>query len=348
MKENPFTLMFGKVSSSIVPRQEMIDGILEEFTKTVPQNPAWLITGIRGCGKTVVLREAARRLEERGWIVIDLNPQGDLLRSFAQGLYEQGRKHKLFLDWTLTFSVPYFTLSIKKQTMSDDPEAIARRLTSGALERGKRIAITIDEVAVTDSLRYFANFFQSIMGAGIPLCLLMTGIRENVEAISSDRSMSFLSRLPKIHLGPLDLGEEALEYAKALNVSLPLATKLARLTKGYAFAYQVLGHFFFEQNKQDIDDALTQTFSTYLWRNGYDVLWRGLTKGDKRFLIALAESPSADSRDVMARAKMSESNYQNYRRRLLERGLIRGENYGKISFALPAFDGYALFMKSFE
>ncbi|MBQ7244246.1 MAG: hypothetical protein IJS52_08630 [Bacilli bacterium] len=348
MQGNPFTLMFGKVASSIVPRRDTVHSIIEEFEKDMPQNQAYLFTGIRGCGKTVIMRETACLLREHGWIVLDLNAQGDLIRSYSQTLFEEGKKNKLFSESSLTLGAPYVSLTVKKQPLSDDPEIVARQLTKDAFEHGKRILVTIDEVVATESLRLFANFFQSVMGLDVPLCLLLTGIRENIEAISSDRSMSFLSRLPKINLGPLDLGEEAIEYSKALNISLSTAAVLAKRTEGYAYAYQVLGHFLYEQKKTEIDEELWEAVSTHLWCNGYDVLWRDLTKVDKAFLVALAESTSKEALDVRSRLHMSESNYQNYRRRLMKRGYLRADAYGKIAFALPAFDTYALFMNTFE
>ena len=37
MQENPFTLMFGKVASSIVPRRDTVHSIIEEFEKDSPK-----------------------------------------------------------------------------------------------------------------------------------------------------------------------------------------------------------------------------------------------------------------------------------------------------------------------
>lgn len=345
MKENPFTLMFGKVASSVVERRETIERIANEFRKPSPQIQAYLITGIRGCGKTVVLRETAKRLSDEGWIVLDLNVQGDLIRSYANELYEAGQKRKLFLDWSLSFTVFNISLSVKKKPMSNDPEVIAKRLTEDAFRNGKRILVTIDEVVATESLRYFANFFQAVMGMGLPLCVLMTGIRSNIHEIASDRTMSFLSRAPKIELGPLSLSDAAIQYAQALDIPLKLAAELAKETVGYAFAYQVLGYYCFELKKATLDEELRETYSRYLWQNGYDVIWKDFTRVEKAFLIALAKA-SGDSANMMKQANMGQSNFQNYRNRLIDKGIIRSGGRGKLEFLLPTFDEFALFMET--
>lgn len=46
-----------------------------------------MITGIRGCGKTVFMTEIAKKLKaNKDYIVVELNPSGDLLMDFAASL----------------------------------------------------------------------------------------------------------------------------------------------------------------------------------------------------------------------------------------------------------------------
>lgn len=348
MANNPFTLMYGKTPASVVERAQTIQLLLNQFSEPNPQIQSYLVTGVRGSGKTVVLREVSARLAKQGWIVLDLNPRGDLIRSFAEQLYAEGNKRKLYLDWTLSLGGPYLSLSIKKGTPSTSPEVVARTLVEKATKDGKRILVTIDEVTPTESLRFFANFFQAMVGRNDPICLLMTGIKDNINDISADAGMSFISRSPKVELGPLDYGQVALEYTKSLNIPMELAVKMSKLTLGYAFGYQVLGYFFLNMGKTDVDDELIRTVSSYLWQNGYDVIWKGLTHAERRFLIATAELDAPLTADIMSRAELRSSNYQNYRGRLIEKGIILPNTHGRIEFALPFFRGYVLLMKAFE
>ena len=53
MNNNPFTLMYGIASQSIVTREDSLNKIINSFTL---QNNmyTYLITGLRGTGKTVI------------------------------------------------------------------------------------------------------------------------------------------------------------------------------------------------------------------------------------------------------------------------------------------------------
>ena len=159
--------------------------------------------------------------------------------------------------------------------------------------------------------------------------------------------MSFLSRSPKINLEPLNLLDVAVEYSRVLNISPEIASKMAKLSAGYAFAYQVLGYFFVEEKKTDVDNGLIQKYSSYLYQNGYDVIWKSITANERAFLIKLAESENGEGAVVAAKMGISESYYQNLRRSLLQKGVITATTYGKIDFALPLFSNYVNLIKGF-
>ena len=346
-RENPFTLMYGKIGPSIVNRREETDNLLENFMQKSPTIQAYLITGVRGSGKTVFLRNIVQRFPDDEWIKIDLNPQGALLSVFSEKLFSNGQKAKLFLDWSLSINMPYLTLEIKKGGKFETPEVVAEKLVERIAKTNKRILITIDEVALTQELRVFANFFQAMIGKNQPVFLLMTGIKDNIDGLSNDPGTSFLSRSPKIDIGPLDIGEVGLEYMRILGISVAVAGRMAKFTKGYAFAYQVLGYFFVTLHKQDLDDDLRQRVASYLWSNGYDVIYKGLTEAEKTFCKAMVLSDGT-SKGISAKASLSESNYQNYRRRLIDKGLLIGDTYGVVAFALPCFDEYVSYRTILE
>ena len=55
-----------------------------------------MITGVRGCGKTVFITQIAHRLREKPeWIVVDLNAQRDMLYSLAAKL----ASHQILSQW---------------------------------------------------------------------------------------------------------------------------------------------------------------------------------------------------------------------------------------------------------
>ena len=52
-KENPFSLMYGKTPYSLIERRKQVDEIVETFNSNYPSTYSYLISGIRGSGKTV-------------------------------------------------------------------------------------------------------------------------------------------------------------------------------------------------------------------------------------------------------------------------------------------------------
>lgn len=96
---NPFTLSFGKKPLQYISRISQTNQILETFRSAVPSNQIFMITGVRGSGKTVMLTSIANELkQDDSWIVIELNPTRDLLQSLAAKIYGLPDMHSRFLN----------------------------------------------------------------------------------------------------------------------------------------------------------------------------------------------------------------------------------------------------------
>ena len=81
---NPFTITFGKQPNKLISRHEDTDEIISTFDAENAVSQTFLIEGIRGSGKTVLMTTVAKMLNENEeWIVINLNPTMDLLSSLA-------------------------------------------------------------------------------------------------------------------------------------------------------------------------------------------------------------------------------------------------------------------------
>lgn len=73
MKGNPFTITFGKEPNLLISRGEETDRIVSVFTSENPLTQSFLIEGIRGSGKTVLMTTVGKQLEEDDdWIVVNL------------------------------------------------------------------------------------------------------------------------------------------------------------------------------------------------------------------------------------------------------------------------------------
>lgn len=85
----------------------------------------------------------------------------------------------------------------------------------------------------------------------------MTGLYKNISALQNEKSLTFLYRAPKVHLGPLNIGTISEDYQSVLGLDDEKGLALAKLTKGYSFAFQVLGYFTWEHpdDPQESNDS---------------------------------------------------------------------------------------------
>lgn len=346
MDKNPFTLMYGMPTPSLVSREFDISTIIDSF---VSQDNmfTYLITGIRGSGKTVLLKTVENRLAtDFNWAVLNINPQGQILESIANKLYDLAVINKLLGKITVSVNLGVVTVTRESGEKISDPEIVIEHFLKLFKKVNRPILVSIDEVNDNQEFRRFINFYQILIGKDYQLYLLMTALQENVNYLINDKAMTFLSRAPKIVLEPLPLTNVALNYADIFNVDNNEATKMAKLTKGYAFAYQVLGYLLYKSNKNKIDNHIEYEYEQYLWKNGYNKFWKDLTNIERKFLIAIANTNG--SKEEIINNGFSSNNYSQYRRRLLEKGLIYSPMYGYLDFVLPRFKEYVLVTKEFE
>ncbi len=131
------------------------------------------------------------------------------------------------------------------------------------------------------------------------------------------------------------------------------AIKLAKMTKGYAFAYQVLGYWYFEKNvnkNTEVKDVEVE-YRSELIKYSYNKLWTELSEKDKMIVIALVELGADDSQVKRAEVieylnangnAINSSVFNKYRERLLGKGIIAtSENRdGYIWIPLPQFGNF--------
>lgn len=79
-----------------------------------------MITCVWGSGKTVMLTDISKHFrKDKDWIVIELNPDRDLLYSFAAKLYDQKNLKDLFIKAKLDLSVLGIGVSIENRILFD-------------------------------------------------------------------------------------------------------------------------------------------------------------------------------------------------------------------------------------
>lgn len=338
---NPFSTTFGMEPNNFIQRLEESKQIISEFNDVNPSNYVYLITGVRGSGKTVFLSHIANTLsQDDKWLVIDPGPKDNLLENIASELYEAGKVKHLFLKTEFNFSFQGLTFSIKGENPVVNVLTLIKKMLEYLKKKGKRVLITIDEVDNSTEMKFFIQAYQSLIRQNYPILLLMTGLYDNVSKLQDDKSLTFLYRAPKIQLGSLSLQTIASKYREYLLSDDETSIKLAKLTKGYAYAYQVLGYILYKNNTTEINSKLLEEYDQYLSEYVYEKLYSELSMQEKNVVLAFNSDEIVDMTQLRLKTNLSTKELSVYRNRLIKKGIIKSTSYGYVEFTLPRFNEF--------
>ena len=339
--QNPFTLTFGRSPLESVDRPVQINEIIETFTADTINQQMFIITGVRGSGKTVMMTEISHKLRaDDHWIVIELNPQTDLLSAMLSKLNSDQICTSLIKSAKIDLSFFGFGVTVEGATPITDTETAIIKILEKLQKSGKRLLITIDEMTNSESMKVFAGAFQIFVRQELPVFLLGTGLYENIEELQNEKSLTFLYRAPKIQLKPLNNGAIINKYKTIFNISQEQASQMAQLTKGYPFAFQVLGYLTWNNNGDY--HAVLGEYAQYLSEFVYDKIWSELSPKDRAVARAIADVKSGKIKDIREQLGMDTNEFNPYRKRLIKKGIVSGEMRGYVYFTLPLFDEYVI------
>ncbi|MBQ5933535.1 MAG: ATP-binding protein [Lachnospiraceae bacterium] len=337
---NPFCLIFGKEPYQVISRILPFNEVLTSFTDEHPSQQIYMITGVRGSGKTVFLTMLTKEFnEDEDWIVIELNSSGEMLKEFAQKLYSIRGMSKVFDESGINLSFLGVNIALKKhENTAGSLENGIERMLEKLAKKKKRILISVDEVTNSKEMQYFAGAFQMFIRHELPVFLLMTGLYENINSLQNEKNLTFLYRAPKIFLKPLNIFSMAAVYEKTLNLSKDNALMLAKETKGYSFAFQVIGYFCFihKGEFEKAKDEIKQYLDDYV----YEKVWMELPPKERKVVTDIAVSGSNEVSEIKEHLGLKQNEFGVYRDRLIKKGILESKGRGIVEIALPYFDEY--------
>ena len=338
---NPYSMVFGKEPEQLISRAAQYNTVVRDFTEENPPYQTYLLTGVRGSGKTVMMTDLVNRFRQfEDWIVVELNPDRDLLNGLAANLASNQKFAQIFQNAKLNLSFFGFGLEIRGTTPITDIEVALHEMIASLGKHNKKILIAIDEVTNNQNVRTFASAFQIMVRRDLPVFLLMTGLYENINAIQDEKNLTFLYRSPKLEMKALNIGMVAEKYRDTLDLSYEQSLEMAKYTKGYPFAFQVLGYLTWE-NKGNYNKILPE-YRQYLEEYVYEKIWSELSAKDKQIAYAIATCPSGKVKDIRACLKIETNAFNPYRKRMIKKGIIDGSEYGVVKFTLPFFERFVL------
>lgn len=348
--QNPFTTTFSKTPEYTYIDTEKAEEILENFSYDSPSESVYKITGVRGSGKTVLLAKIEEELRSGiykadNWLIFDVNPTRDILGQIAAMLVKEdfGGKTKsgtgVNLSATVLGTGGGFGFSSEKNMEFFDIGVEVENMIQQVQKKNKKILIGIDEVSKSDEMVKFASEYGRWLRAGYPVYFVCTGLYENIQELSNVKNLTFFRRATTIKTEPLNMIRMSEMYKSKLNVESAQAVQMAKLTKGYAYAFQELGVLCFKKKDEESFEDILFKLKAELFAYSYEKIWEEMTEMDRFLASLLTEKEEYKREEVLKLMGDKSGSYSMYRDRLLKRGILNSRQ-GYISFALPFFAEY--------
>lgn len=339
--QNPFSLSFGNTPQSEIKRISQEFDIVEDFCKQKSSSYAYMITGVRGSGKTVYMTDICKTLAKKDeWIIIEVSPEEDIMQNIAYKLSKERFLGTKIVKAGLDLSVLNIEISNGYVGSNAPVSVLLEDMLNVAKKNNKKVLIAIDEAVKNKYIKEFALQFQIYIRKELPIYLIMTGLYENIYEIQNEKTLTFLYRTPRIDLKPLKTYLIREAYEEIFDISPDESLKMAEMTKGYPFAYQVLGYLYYESKVKKLD-KIENKYCSYLGEYVYEKIWMEMSEKDKEVTSILTEYENKVSvKELRDALNVSSGNFSHYRDRLKRKGIIDVTDYGYISFSLPYFSEY--------
>jgi hypothetical protein len=363
----------------VVGREAMWNGGKILFARVLQSRSekSFLLTGLRGVGKTVLLNEMAKlaSLSKYHTILIEAHENKSLaailvpqLRNLLFSLNRSanaGNKAKRALSVLKSF---VNTIKIKVGDIefgigvdpelgsadSGDLEAdlpyLFAAIGEAALEKKTAIAILIDEIQYFNMQEISALIMamHKMQQQQLPLVLIGAGL-PNLPALMGE-SKSYAERLFRFPIvGPLSKHDVALalqDPVKGGDVKFTqdALKEIYRLTQGYPYFVQEWGYQCWNHAKKTsitlkTVKEVTNIVTKHLDEDFFRVRFDRLTPTEKNYLRAMAELDDQCNRsgDIATALGGAASRFAQVRAHLIKKGMIYSPAYGDMAFTVPLF-----------
>lgn len=381
-RTNPYAPGAGTLPPQLAGRDEIIEQVdiqLDRCRNGLPFR-SFLLVGLRGVGKTVLLNHLALEAEAKGFAVVSIETpekrslpaliipslRASLLRlDKASAASEASKKAMKALGgfvnaMKLKYKDIEFGLDLGNEPgiadsgdLESDLIDLFIQLGLAAKDKKTALILFIDEVQYISEAEFAALIMalHKCTQKQLPIALIGAGLPQLVG--QAGRAKSYAERLFQYpEIGPLtsESAKIALTVpAKKQNVeyeNLALEEILLQ-TQGYPYFLQEWGkHCWQCADKSPITETNAKTATSLaiaeLDTSFFRVRFDRLTPTEKKYLRAMAELGPGPHRsgDIAQLLKKDVSAVAPTRANLINKGMIYSPEHGDNSFTVPLFDGY--------
>ena len=338
-----------------------------------------LLHGLRGVGKTVLLRRFQDRAQQAEWLIVSIeagstdssaiSARQRLARSMASAVYTFNARARIVdaLRGALP-TVTSFTLGLGGSGISFGVDPNPVRATSGVLEvdlgeliedlapalkaNGTALAVFIDELQDLDGELLAALITAQhragqegtpfyVFGAGLPsLPAIVSEARSYAERLFDYRGLGAL---------PADQARDAVVLpAGRLGAEFDddAVAAIVDAAEGYPYFLQTYAMKTWDAARDRRIRVADAELGIQLGRDDLDMgfypaRWGRTTGAERRYLLALAElGQAAATSEVAARLGTSLQSLSTARQNLIDKGLVFAPERGRVAFTVPGMAGY--------
>lgn len=375
-EDNPFNPSAGARPPELAGRDVIVRKGEVAIKRTIANRGAkgFILLGLRGVGKTVVLNEFDQIAEKLGCptilfeaddkrtLVEQLTPQLHRLllklNIMAQAGHSLRRAFGLLQGLASVFKVKHgeFEIGVAEPVTGDltlDLTDLLISVAEAAESRRTAAIILIDEIHTLGEadLGALIMALHKISQRQLPLLLIGGGLPQ-LAKLAGD-AKSYAERLfdyPRVEQLDKESAEAALvEPARELSVEFQPAALdyIVRETEGYPFFLQLWGSLVWDVAKKspitlkDAKEADRQAIQ-HLDEGIFNSRWERLTERQRQYARALAEfdGEPAKSSDVSRLLGMTVNEAAPIRDELIKKGMAYSPKRGLIAFTAPLFDRF--------
>jgi len=351
----PFTPQFGKKPLSFVGRQDIIDDLLDGLYDSNSPMRTTVISGVRGSGKTALLSDICEELRnEKDWIVISVGASDSILEDILEQLLYQGKRVldiEKFEMVSAGLKASLISLEFKKSKAEENSFYTKfMQMLDEIRGRDVSVLIAVDEVLRVEPIKILATTYQLLLRQGYDISLLLAGLPQNVLAVQNDDYLTFLKRAYQVFLKNIEMISFRIEYERIFSLEGKSfesdALDLAYLTTGgYPYLYQLIGYYIWKDSGVVIYTHCVQKAISYavsdLTRNVLSIAVADLSRMEREFMFAMSLDSGASAISDIQKRLAKDANYvSQYRKNLVNRGLIERLNRGEYRFTLPYMKHY--------
>ena len=380
--KNPYSPGAGAPPPELVGRDAILmqaEILLGRIKNRKPEK-SFLMTGLRGVGKTVLLVEIQKKAEKLGYKTIFIEAHEDkslgaLLAPYLRTLLysldrvaDIGNKTRRALSVLRGFigslKVAYGDISIGLDIEPElgsadsgdieiDLPQLLVAIGEAALDGNSVVAIFVDEIQYLSKKELGALIMAMhklqqrqlpvlLVGAGLPVLPGLAG-----------ESKSYAERLfnfPNVgELSKSDAYKALRDPALAVGVNFEekALEKIYDMTHGYPYFLQEWGYKTWNKAQSSpisysIVNLATQEVIEQLDNNFFRVRFDRLTPAERNFLRTMAELGEGPYKagDIADKCSVKVSTLSSTRANLMKKGMIYSPSYGYIAFTVPLFDQF--------